>query len=376
MPAYISEIVYNVSQYNFIEVAVAAGTDVSGYQVAIYDGSGVLKGTMSFGSPDTTIARSDVYSFDEGTTGWYQFGTSEAIALIDGAGNVVQFVSFEDKTVTASGGPADGETSTSIGYLDTGQSLESTDDCSSYQVQASPNQGTIPCYAPGTLIETSRGPERVELLVPGDMVRTLDHGFQPIRWVSRRAQSFERCRRDAQPVLVKAGAFGPDQPYRDLVVSAQHRLLVGGRCQLENRFGAEALAPAKSLTATARIRFMAGKKSMIWVHFACARHGIVYANGCLSESLLLGSMVVNGLTRRERKALIGCFGPAPSRDAPLNGPPARQCLTPGAVRRVLAQGRGEKRKGMATEIPAWDPDLAVERHKAESLRASLLQDLA
>lgn len=96
MAAYFSEVGYQDNPQNFFEVAVPAGTDVSGYSIAIYNGSGVLKGTMAFPAPDATLLGHDVYSFDEFTPGGVQYGASEAIALIDDTGTVVQFVSFEE----------------------------------------------------------------------------------------------------------------------------------------------------------------------------------------------------------------------------------------------------------------------------------------
>lgn len=39
------------------------------------------------------------------------------------------------------------------------------------------------CFTLGTLIDTDRGPVPIEELSVGDRVATLDHGFQPIRWV-------------------------------------------------------------------------------------------------------------------------------------------------------------------------------------------------
>ena len=54
MAGYFSEVGYQDAPPNFFEVAVPAGTDVSGYSIAIYDASGVLLTTMPFGPPDVT----------------------------------------------------------------------------------------------------------------------------------------------------------------------------------------------------------------------------------------------------------------------------------------------------------------------------------
>ena len=73
----------------------------------------------------------------------------------------------------------------------------------------------------------------------------------------------------------------------------------------------EAFASAKSLTGLSGIRHMKGKSQITWVHFACDQHEVVRANGCWTESLLLGPMVVNGLSPTERQALANIFGRRP-----------------------------------------------------------------
>ncbi len=113
---------------------------------------------------------------------------------------------------------------------------------------------------------------------------------------------------------------------------------------------------------------MKGKSKITWIHFACDQHEVVTANGCLSESLLLGPMVVKGLTADERQEVIDIFGPAPTPDAALNDPPALECLKVGAVRRQLAKSIEEKGHRVAKEIQKWDVDAAMERYETERLR--------
>ncbi len=223
----------------------------------------------------------------------------------------------------------------------------------------------IPCYAPGTLIDTPDGARAVETLRPGDLVNTLDHGPQPIRWTRSGAHPLEKVDVDDKPVLIAANALGKGLPAQDLIVSPQHRMLVGGGGQLEGWFNSEVFAPAKSLTNLRGIRHMKGKKAITWIHFACERHEVVSANGSLSESLLLGPMVVNGLTGPERKALTEIYGPAPTDGAALNGPAARECLTVGDVRRHLAKRRNDKKQRIAKEVRKWDCDLVMEHWETD-----------
>lgn len=192
------------------------------------------------------------------------------------------------------------------------------------------------CFAAGTRILTPEGDVAVETLAPGDQVVTLDHGVQTVRWHRISTQIFNwELDRDAAataPVLIQKGALGADIPTRDLIVSPQHRVLVGGQQQLYPLFEFEALAPAKSLVSLRRIRHMLGKRDIEWVHFACDRHEIVRANGSWSESLLLGQMTLSTLDAFERQVVREIFQPSLRTDAPWNGPPARPLLSVGMVR--------------------------------------------
>ncbi|MEP4960105.1 MAG: Hint domain-containing protein [Roseobacter sp.] len=224
------------------------------------------------------------------------------------------------------------------------------------------------CYAPGTRILTPNGEVLVEELREGDFVLTVDRGPQIIRWTHRNTCSLDEARTDAKPVQIKAGALGRNRPSQDLVVSPQHRILVGGEGQMHGVFASQAFAPAKSLTTVPGIGHMKGRTEIEWIHFACDRHEVVTANGCLSESLLLGPMVVYGLSAKEQRRLIALFGHAVTPDATLNGVPARKCLTVGAVKRQLAMQMKEKGELAAKEIKKWDCDLAMEQYEAERLR--------
>ena len=196
------------------------------------------------------------------------------------------------------------------------------------------------CYAPGTLIDTPEGYRPVETLQPDDLVMTRDHGPQPVRWSRSSDHPLDSAKDDARPVLIKAGALGNGLPAENLIVSPQHRILVGGDGQLDTIFSAETLVPAKSLTDLPGVRYMMGKKQITWVHFACDRHEIVRANGCWAESLLLGPMVLQGLPANQRKTIRELFRSDTATvdtSVALNGPPARPCLAVGEAKRMIAE---------------------------------------
>lgn len=192
------------------------------------------------------------------------------------------------------------------------------------------------CYGPGALIRTPDGDVPVEDLRVGDLVWTLDHGPQPIRWLRKGAYPLEGAEEHDRPVLIAAGALGVGRPSRDLIVSPQHRVLVGARNQLERLSDGEAFVPAKSLTAMRGVRHMKGKRAIVWTHFACDRHEVVMANDRLSESLLLGRMAMNKLSKSERRGMVSAFGARSMAHATFNGPVARPCLTVRDVRQRLS----------------------------------------
>ena len=357
MSAYISEFdYYGTSDQEFVEIAVPTGTDVSSYSLVFYQADGTIYNTVSLGSYTGTFGGQDVYVVNQSTPGFDSGGDStgtfypdDAIALVDDSGTVLQFISWEGNTVYATEGPASGMSSTNVGYAD--QSLQSDDGGNSYYAQSSSNEGSIPaCYGPGTLIETPRGGRRVEDLRVGDQIWTADRGPQSIRWIWDSINPLEHPEDDSFPVLIRAGALGPALPRDDLIVSPQHRILVGAHGQLEDFFDAEVFVPAKSLISLPGIRFMRGKMTMRWLHFLCDGHEVVRSNGCLSESLYPGPMVLRHLPRKQLRTLRRINTNAGA-NASLCVPRARRCLTFGQVKDSLGKSRRhEKRSKFEVDV--------------------------
>lgn len=119
------------------ELAGPAGTDISGWSVVLYNGNGgatygtvALTGTL----PDQAGTGFGALSFDRAGI---QNGAPDGLALVDAADQVVQFLSYEG-SFTASGGPADGLSSTDIGVEEgsstpVGFSLQLTGNGASYE---------------------------------------------------------------------------------------------------------------------------------------------------------------------------------------------------------------------------------------------------
>ncbi len=179
-----------------------------------------------------------------------------------------------------------------------------------------PTPGTTNvCFTGATRLDTPNGPRRIERLRPGDMLMTLDHGPQPIRWIwavvrsaaDLRARPQLRSVRIGKGALGK-GALGESLPRRTLRVSLQHRLLVRSNVA-QRMFGTgEVLAPAKGLTGLPGIGLAPVKGPVTYYHILMDNHEILFAEGAPAESLYLGQEALGALSPAARRELCAIFG--------------------------------------------------------------------
>ena len=203
----------------------------------------------------------------------------------------------------------------------------------------------VVCFASGVGLATPDGERPVEALEAGDLVATVDNGFQPIRWAGRRRFGALTLARDPRlrPVVIRKGALGPGAPSRDLVLSRQHRVML--RSKIAKRmFGAgEVLTPVCKLTDAAGVEPLTNQPGVTYHHFLLDRHEVLIANGAPAESLWLGasSRGALGADALEEIALVFPDGAPAARDpshADAAGQsPARPLIDQGARIRRLAQ---------------------------------------
>jgi len=172
------------------------------------------------------------------------------------------------------------------------------------------------CFTPGTLIDMPRGPRAIETLRPGDEVRVRDGGTRQILWIGDETRA---GRGRAAPVRVAAGRLGNA---RDLLLSPQHRVLVG-------RGADEALVPVKGLIDGCSVR-IAPRRRVRYLHLLLDGHEVVAAEGAAVESLLPGPQALNAIAASFRGAARTAFDAANTGREWL---PARPLLRPGAYRR-------------------------------------------
>ncbi len=156
----------------------------------------------------------------------------------------------------------------------------------------------VPCFTADALLRTPLGDVPIALLRAGDTLITRDHGPQKIKRIlsSEVTIADQLMNPGLKPVRFAPDAFGNGSPYRTLTVSQQHRFLFGDwRCQLN--FGEyEVLTTAKSLRAA---DWMPDDpmRNVVYYHVLMERHELIWANGALTETILLGADFLRNMPR-------------------------------------------------------------------------------
>jgi hypothetical protein len=134
-----------------------------------------------------------------------------------------------------------------------------------------------PCFCPGTMILTDRGEVAVEALAVGDRVVTASGAIRPICWIGHRRMDLTRhpAPLRVQPVRVKAGAFAPGKPARDLFLSPEHAVFCEG-----------VLVPVRLLLNGATVTRETARRSVTYYHVELETHDLLLAENLSVESYL------------------------------------------------------------------------------------------
>jgi phospholipase/lecithinase/hemolysin len=132
------------------------------------------------------------------------------------------------------------------------------------------------CFATGTRIRTTDGDVAVEALRIGALAVLADGRTAPVVWIGHREVNFanEPEPRAGWPVRVRADAFGPGMPVRDLYLSPDHAVFVDG-----------VLIPVKYLLDGRAIASVPSD-NVTWWHVELPRHAVLLAEGLPCESFL------------------------------------------------------------------------------------------
>jgi ELWxxDGT repeat protein len=218
------------------------------------DGLWITDGTPA-GTTELAVANADASS---GLTpqDLTQFGSSVLFEGTDTAGY---------SGLWESDGTADGTTMISVVGANTGAGNGPSDITE-----------LVACFAAGTRIATGRGEVAVEALRAGDTVLTLSGEARAVRWIGHRRVD---CRRHPRPeavwpVRVRAHAFAPGRPRRDVLLSPDHAVFVAG-----------SLIPVRYLVNGASVVQEACENISYW-HVELAGHDVLLAEGLPAESYL------------------------------------------------------------------------------------------
>ncbi|MGJ5620168.1 Hint domain-containing protein [Sulfitobacter sp. MF3-043] len=157
----------------------------------------------------------------------------------------------------------------------------------------------ISCFTAGTMIRTPTGEIAIEDLRPGDMVTTLEHGDQPVRWTACSEVAVEKAPLPdgVLPVRIKPGVMGNR---RALLVSPQHCILLRiDDTSTPFYVRAKHLAEESHLASFAR-----GRRCVTYAHVLLDQHATLISNDIPSESFYPGPMALKTMSALNRMTLF------------------------------------------------------------------------
>lgn len=163
------------------------------------------------------------------------------------------------------------------------------------------------CFCAGTLVLTENGEVAVETLKRGDRVITHDGRAVAVSWLGVQTISLRFANPlRALPIRVKAGALGDTIPRRDLLLSPDHALYVGG-----------ALIQAGALVnGTSIARETAMPESFVYYHVETEDHSLILAENAPAETFVDNVQRLNFDNWAEHEALYPGGGGIPEMPFP------------------------------------------------------------
>lgn len=160
------------------------------------------------------------------------------------------------------------------------------------------------CFAKGTEIETPSGRRLVETLRSGDSLLTEDGRNVTIAWIGTSHYARRRASADSRlrPIHLRAHAFGPGLPDRDLVVSRQHRIVIeSATCELM-------IGTSRAFVVAGHLpdRFATSpdpEEDVVYFHILLETHEILLANGLPAESFQPAQRMIETLSDASRQSL-------------------------------------------------------------------------
>lgn len=211
--------------------------------------------------------------------------SGDGIALVDTASG--DYVAFNygnavggDQASSSSGFP--GTTligADNVAMTPDGQSIQ-RDPAGDDNIVAGTATPAVLCFTEGTLISTPNGETRVEALEIGHEVVTSAGNVCRVLWLGRQTVQMRSARlpERLEPVRIFAGAFGNGLPHSDLIVTADHGMVIDGL-----------VINASALVNGTTIDWMplsALPRRLTYYHIETEHHDVVLANGTPTETFV------------------------------------------------------------------------------------------
>ena len=203
----------------------------------------------------------------------------------------------------------------------------------------------VTCFCDDTWIETAQGPQAVQNLKDGDVLRTQDGRLKEVLRVFRRYISPRELRQNARlrPVRIMQGALGQGLPVRDTWVSRQHRICLSSPI-CRRMFGRdEVLVSAIKLTELPGVFVDTDISEVTYHHILMREHEIIFANGAATESLYLGAMTLAGLPDDAMREIRAIF---PELDGTPDDFPSSHVMPTGRQQRRLIERHLKRQKSL------------------------------
>ena len=160
------------------------------------------------------------------------------------------------------------------------------------------------CFCGGTKILTPTGYQEVAALEAGDLVLTDAGQAKPIVWVGRSEVTLSELLRAPErwPVCIAAHAIAPGVPSSDLLVSAQHRVVLADTTA-ELLFGEERVLVAAKHLVGLIADWVKPVAAVTYHHILLERHDMLMSNGLATESLQPSIRSFAGISHEAQRSL-------------------------------------------------------------------------
>lgn len=229
-------------------------------------GNIIRSGTVTdLGADDILTQNSDGFTAFETTfkfSGWYVTVGGQNFGIFNATSPVIWAIPYNKDEFNLGTAPA---------------SIPSEITSGSTSLFTTALHGSANCFLTGTRIATPQGLRAIETLGPDDLVLTADGRVVPIIWVWRQEiVNIQVLSEALTPIVISAGAFGPDRPLRDLIVTADHAMMLDGLL-----INAGALVNGDTIRRLTTDQMPA--RYCYW-HIETAAHEVLLTENCPTES--------------------------------------------------------------------------------------------